>query len=414
MFPLIYLTDGNSLLSLVSLGSMRQTNTFFTVQALLAMMFLGSKCWYLMSELDPAYIEYCHYKQLQKIEKGIYNYYDKKPWIITKQWIKYITRQETIHLVNSLSNSPEMSQIPPHLPDIPTKLSLTSKSSSIIEPFDDKLKNTLRHQIHKSFADINPVPEAALSQSRSSNNGDDLSFPAAKIDDISANDDKKDQNSNKLQLTKSQNLRKLFVLLVAFLLFGTGLTVLVSFVLSIENSYKTQCLSPIDDTRIVINTGKADNFTWMAKDPEVRYFYQSYCKKRAVYIFSDYPCNCRQLRVPDAASSLELNLNLLESAFENWTMLEGISLHAVELPVYEESDVILTHNMFKNLKYVRILDINGFNIGSIDDGIGKYLNNLGMSNLVALYNYVYIVYQLNIVNMYAIYPIALFFFVCEF
>ena len=80
LFPLLNLTQSNTLaITEESLGFLGQSNGFFTVQALLAVYFLTSKCWYLIDHLDPAAMENRHFMYVEKIKQG--TYHDQQPWI---------------------------------------------------------------------------------------------------------------------------------------------------------------------------------------------------------------------------------------------------------------------------------------------------------------------------------------------
>ena len=100
LFPLIYLTSSDAkygIFDIKSLGLLKQENSFYTVQSLFALIFLSSKCYQLMYELDPVYIQQKHWqlkKELQKLavnqrQNGQPNQQKikkvnkhKKPWII--------------------------------------------------------------------------------------------------------------------------------------------------------------------------------------------------------------------------------------------------------------------------------------------------------------------------------------------
>ena len=113
LFPLLNLTH-SSIWDLTSLAQLRGSDVFFTFQAILAVSFLASKCWYLMSELDPAYIEKVYYHHKREIAKGIYT--EHKPWILTRDWIKYeyklqlrmkmLTPHTTTHEMFATSETP--------------------------------------------------------------------------------------------------------------------------------------------------------------------------------------------------------------------------------------------------------------------------------------------------------------------
>ena len=56
LFPLIYLTSGNSIFDLRSLGLLKRQNWFILLQSLLAMIFLLNKCIQMTKYLNPSYI----------------------------------------------------------------------------------------------------------------------------------------------------------------------------------------------------------------------------------------------------------------------------------------------------------------------------------------------------------------------
>ena len=56
LFPLIYLTSGDSIFDLRSLGLLKRQNWFILLQSLVAMIFLLNKCIQMTKYLDPDYI----------------------------------------------------------------------------------------------------------------------------------------------------------------------------------------------------------------------------------------------------------------------------------------------------------------------------------------------------------------------
>ena len=117
----------------VSLGMLRQTDAFFALQAWLALLFLSSKCWYLMSELDPAYIEHSYLLHAYRIRHGKYLY--QQPWIITQAWIEYCKQTQTITR-RGTSRSRLQSQS-----------RRNSNKNELIGPFGDRLKMMIRSEL---------------------------------------------------------------------------------------------------------------------------------------------------------------------------------------------------------------------------------------------------------------------------
>ena len=72
LFPLIYLTSNDAkygIFDIKSLGLLKEENSFYTIQSLFALIFLSSKCYQLMYELDPVYIQQKHWQLKQEIQQ---------------------------------------------------------------------------------------------------------------------------------------------------------------------------------------------------------------------------------------------------------------------------------------------------------------------------------------------------------
>ena len=126
----------------------------------------------------------------------------------------------------------------------------------------------------------NSVPNAASS---SSNNNDN---------NINNNNGSKHKNGN-------QVFRKTVVGLSGLLLFGFGLSILVSFVDFIENSYKAKCIPERSHVSSWDYFNSSDVSEFNKNNPEILVFYQEFdvnyemCNQKTVNLFSyDYPSNC--------------------------------------------------------------------------------------------------------------------------
>ena len=360
LFPLLFLTDAKSIFDLRSLGLLRQTNAFFTIQALIALIFLGHKCQYLMSELDPSYIEDYQFKQLNKIKMG--QYFDQKPWIITKHWIKY---SKTVSKNDS-------------------NLTVAAARARVL-PFNDKLTSLLRNGLQIDYT-LQTTPMSLSSPQHFPNTANvyntrdpvGTATNSTTITNIPEPDEtRNDQISNENDATgmqsidsdsvknildeynadnKQQTLRKLIVFMIGLLFFGVGMSILISFVVDIEYNYKNKCL--ISETDLDVSKNE-----WFVNNPEISEFYQTKCLFQVVKIFDDYPCNCREFS-DTLYHSERNNMTVLRRVFEKWDMLEAIVLHAGTSPETNEIQVNFTS---ASLPHLRIFYIKHHNIGYFSD-----------------------------------------------
>ena len=127
-----------------------------------------------------------------------------------------------------------------------------------------------------------------------------------------------------------------------------GVLILFFFLTFIENDYKNKCIDIKDKT-------------WLIKNPELR-LYKDYCKRKVVNMFSNYPCNCRQLygrfAGADITSNISIPNEILELSLIKYNNLQGISIFKADGYTYEyieNSSYYFTSEMFEDL--VRILYI---------------------------------------------------------
>ena len=86
LFPLIYLTSGDSIFDLRSLGLLKKQNWFILLQSLLAMIFLLNKCIQMIKHLNPSFIARNYWNiRLQFAIKTTQPSPAKLPWYVMMQ-----------------------------------------------------------------------------------------------------------------------------------------------------------------------------------------------------------------------------------------------------------------------------------------------------------------------------------------
>ena len=342
LFPLIYLTNNKGIFALKSLGLLRQTNPFFAIQAFMAIYFLSLKCWYLMSELDPAYIEYKYLKDAKKIKDG--NYYDQTPWIITKQWVRYQTQREKSN--RRMPFGDKLKQLVKEMHSHENNTTSTANTANTTNTTNlpsttimDRV-NTL--SVQPSAIRTNSATPTALSRKLSlghgqalqptdlDSNNDIVINDGLGIDDsdkdnldnrnmkngsgvgISDISDLRTQNSKQADDDFEQKCRKCCVMSTGFLIFGIGWIILLSFIMTIEFNFKRKCLfenvwsDDFMEYTLFENGNYESNTKWVLENKEILFYYQSNtnytdvysrCLRRVPRVFSEYPCNCREVRI---------------------------------------------------------------------------------------------------------------------
>ena len=141
------------------------------------------------------------------------------------------------------------------------------------------------------------------------------------------------------------------------------------FLTSVKQFYETCAyINPEDD-----NLSKQE-LSLLSQHPELAYYSDDICVKKVGYIFSNYPCNCREMILMIHNNSF--NFTHLENIFESFTMLEAFYVN-YNISNHESSEIMF--NFTKKqlaLPFLRIFNVNGVNIGYIDNEIGELTPNL--------------------------------------
>ena len=84
LFPLIYMTSGDSIFDLETLGLLKQQNPFYSIQSLMALGLFANKSHTLIKHLDAANIEYRLQQSAFKIRNNMFEIHE--PWITNIHW----------------------------------------------------------------------------------------------------------------------------------------------------------------------------------------------------------------------------------------------------------------------------------------------------------------------------------------
>ena len=159
-----------------------------------------------MKKFDPVY---CHYAELKRIKNG--RNYQQKPWIITKQWIKYTEMQQSI---SDATNHDDAGVVIGQKTNInaPSKFALNS---------NDKLKDVVR-KATRAYDNMDSGSNDSSTNSTNDNESN-VDFASTTTPNINA------ANPQTTTFGGNQTLRKMFVLFVGLMFFGIGLATLASF-----------------------------------------------------------------------------------------------------------------------------------------------------------------------------------------
>ena len=210
-----------------------------------------------------------------------------------------------------------------------------------------KKKNTLQSE---HLVDTNVYKEA-ITASRSPSveiNGDEMEFDHELEDKLKfkTEDNDLDQfdeiemelersSSNIFENSYTQCRRKGAVTSCGILLIVFGVLILTFFLSFIENDYNNKCID-INDKE------------WLIEHPELEFF-DRYCLKKVVNMFSDYPCNCRLLSAPDVNVSQFTN-KIVEKSVIHYNNLEGFYMDAENNPPYSlNQSYYFNQQMFEDL-----------------------------------------------------------------
>ena len=164
---------------------------------------------------------------------------------------------------------------------------------------------------------------------------------------------------------QTQRRRKCIILSLGCLLCVVGLTIILSFTISIQFNYYPKCIDP--------ENYKIGNRKWTDEHPEMSY-YNQYCRKRVVTIFNDYPCNCRQLNLTPQHPT-DIPTSTLDSMLSHWTQMEGFRISPDQNP----TNATIYYNFSEtsmNLEFLKILNVQHTNVGKIDQSIGYLMPRL--------------------------------------
>ena len=355
IFPLIYLTSDshgdnmdsmNTLrLDLVSLGTLSQQNGFIIVQSLFAMVLLVRKCQFLLRDLEPTHIAKSHSRKVTKQIKTDHMI----PWIKSKEHTKKLNKQgfvnmsELYRLVVARFESSDTikprTQLPPPPSDkksteitqtIQTTMTKTVASGDLIETQDTHTKqNNSMLTTDETRLQLTPMDNLQMVPQKGADsdvNGEDTGIRMSTLADKSGpanngttqNDHEatstpyiKTKNASKCMecIRNEQFQRKSLVLCCGLMYIAVGLIISITFVSFIENDFKNKCLNYDLSNKFHID------------HPELK-FYTLYCNKQVVNMFSDYPCNCRQLSALNI-NTTEFNPSIVEASLERYDDLEG-------------------------------------------------------------------------------------------
>ena len=366
IFPLLFLTsnsgDGKTInkIDLVSLGTLGEQNGFIIIQSLFAIILLVRKCRLLLQDLEPTHIAKSHWRKMKKLKMKTNKFI---PWIKSKKQTRKLKKQgfinmnELYRLAVARFETPQTIKprreltLSPTSQRKPTKQSASSPSffdnANDIDP--DREKTLTTQQVATATDQIqltamenddnnlqivkrNSVDlENSATNTRDNTPADDIPFGqeskdvAAKefgtnsvvnINDINnhdgdtATEDHLHRDSKtKKQHWREQFQRKSIILCCGLMFIGVGLLILIKFVSFIENDYKNKCLNYDISNQFHID------------HPELK-FYNLYCNKKVVNMFSDYPCNCRQLSALDI-NTTQFSPAIVKASLEHFDSLEG-------------------------------------------------------------------------------------------
>ena len=304
LFPLIYLTNNNgSIFDLTSLGLLNEQNGFIIIQSLFAMTMLIRKCIVLMRDLNPIRMATSHWKKVYNRVRSD----DLMPWIEVK------TYESKINL-SGFGNSELYRLIVARYEDH----GIAKPRATVLIP----MSNHMELQAVTSMSSDSRGTKLAQNSLSAADNGQKIISPSSpkSTDDISSNDTKF-YDSGKFSVDsgisiydeQSQCRRKFLIVMCGLSFIAIGLTILILFVSFINVDFNEKCIDPTE--------------SWLINHPESGY-YNKFCTYQVVNIFSDYPCNCRQLRVNNVTIE-EFGPDILELSLIKYNNLEGISLDGI-------------------------------------------------------------------------------------
>ena len=176
---------------------------------------------------------------------------------------------------------------------------------------------------------------------------------------------KTNENGNENTIKQTQRRRKCIVLSLGVFLCVVGLTIILSFTISIQFNYYPKCVNP--------RNYKIGNEKWTDIHPEMSY-YNKYCRKRVVTIFNDYPCNCRQLSLTPQHPT-DIPTSTLDAMLSHWTQMEGFRMSPDQNP----TNATIYYNFSESsmhLEFLKIFNVEYTNIGKIDKSIGYLMPRL--------------------------------------
>ena len=373
LFPLIYLTTGDTIFDLKSLGLLQQSDAFAITQTLLPSIFLARKCLILLKELNPSTMQLSYLILQKRIQNG--NNIIQKPWILTQAWMGDIKiehhafqdkmKQTIRNELQFVSHSVDVARLGSN--SEPARVISRSPSVSKTDNIEitDNIEKTEKSEKTEKLAKAEKLekPDTNCSGRASIEISDCDENYKTNVKDVK-HGEKGENIDNDM---KNQKIRKIIVFLMGLIIFGLGLSIMISFVTDIEYNYKNKCISGSDDSDFYLD------------NPEVSTFYlnnsdTNYCTRKVVNIFNEYPCNCRQFRLIIDSTS-DNRLSILPNVFKKWRMLEGVYLHSNRFPATTNAHLNFNESMLE-LPYLRSLVVERINVGTIDDDFGNLVSNL--------------------------------------
>ena len=411
LFPLLYLTHGDSLFDLRSLGLLKQENTFVFFQSIWALLLLTRKCHKLFKDLNPKYIIKSYWKNIKRNTNF-------QPWIDIlddKNVSHNSSLQKTFALLNnneilykSVVNSVDptlYSKFNINTIEIHNNANRIRSNSNSAEKGDLNESTglpggTVQSEEGEHLTVAGDVATASDAGDVTDNSDGVADGMADGVDDnVRVADDVKDNMThdekdehventirNDLEMKnhqKQQCRRKTIVFAYGLLLLSYGISIIALVSSFIYNEFDSKCIVDNDNT---INS----TTSWLSAHPEL-YFYDKYCNHKVVNLFNyDYPCNCRLLLY----KFTDINQSEFSNSLIRYTNLEGLTLEGLPSFYFNaQPQFNLTSEMIENLIYLKTLRLSDVGICYIDSEAIKNLKNLRVFQMGVNYCPVYMPFE---------------------